>query len=891
MATPGANLESYRFTIDSLLEFLRDLEPLDLKYCKPLWAQNNLSVNEKQLYVAQYEQEYLRLPQRVMRVDSIYKDLKLIYGHQEPIAKYAETYQLVINKIIQAYLGIPGLEKMFSAQYFRHEWQMHLKIEYGNNSYSHYRDHFIHQIKDAFEACIFMQKFGFMDATITVIDNDGTAIASYVKAQARKAYHNLLSNPELRLLYKRLFGQADKEDTAAEEAIEDAAAKATKKDTSAAEIDPDEKDKIIRTFTERILLSSELIAGLYHDIGYPIEYAMENNEELTEYLPVIEYFVDSRDNETHLQNLLCNSLLFTVVPTGEIVQGYRKKDHGVLSALAFLVYFYESGSIYSLDAIQRAAIELGALNIYNHTLHYRITGEDTAHYGGPVFTRNPMSYLFRLCDDIQEWDRLYLLLSYNRNLRVCRTCLTPILPHLISKTDSTGIPGASTETNDPLQMTVDICACNQEADVSAAGCNLKELWEHEHGAETLSPIEYRKLNHVKVCDYVQVDVTYLDNGKQNVADDNTLQLLEIQLHYSPYRLLQLAKAEPEFSIFRAQDLNKLRKMLKNQDIMPEVLVTSFISTNPIHAKVRILREFIQACSMLGLPSWEQLESVGVTHCAPKRGVFFQSNDGYYFDVSISNAQKLKEACSAFDKLASLPSDTGKPTGEYNGAWLHQCFFGPLIGAAGDLTTILDLFNLSEIYQNLTALTNVCYTGQAISCDRCGIANRVNSRLSVYLILLFIAKRFEATEDFLIKKQQSNNTIERIEKELLGLLLKDLQQISLIKDYRKNNHGSTSLEHLLYDYLVQMRNERSYTEFWNNGRALPQRYWSQYEWKDYQDMPALWHDVAEYADQNTYHPFEGKDDLDYYFDLYFFQALSETTAEIEWIAQRIKNKAP
>lgn len=73
----------------------------------------------------------------------------------------------------------------------------------------------------------------------------------------------------------------------------------------------------------------------------------------------------------------------------EIRKKYEKNDHGCLSAISFLMNFYFSGSIYSLDSKKQCIVEMAAVAIYKHTDHYHKNNR-------MLFGQDPLSYLEKL---------------------------------------------------------------------------------------------------------------------------------------------------------------------------------------------------------------------------------------------------------------------------------------------------------------------------------------------------------------------------------------------------------------------------------------------------------------------------------------------------------------
>ena len=85
---------------------------------------------------------------------------------------------------------------------------------------------------------------------------------------------------------------------------------------------------------------------------------------------------------------------------------------------------YNKGFIRQFSPVKRMVIELAAVVIFSHTLKYKIHDEKEYDEIRPMFYENPLSFLFRLCDDMQEWDREYFEISFKHNYFICEKCHT-----------------------------------------------------------------------------------------------------------------------------------------------------------------------------------------------------------------------------------------------------------------------------------------------------------------------------------------------------------------------------------------------------------------------------------------------------------------------------------
>lgn len=546
------------FNNDTLKSYLLDFDPTYEKFGVKIDDSANTGLHSE---LVDYEKSRFPLTQREDEYYDIYKNLKLVYGCGEPIEDYIQFYNLTLDKIVRKYLGIQGLDRLFTAQYFRYEWEMHLGLDFENHTPSFYRDHFIHQIRDACTVHKLLRDLELMKDVKKSLLRRETKVSEYICKYMENSANEIWEHDRRKKLYvkiakSRLIVQ-----------------------------DKDIKEHIENLVLERIILTSELLSALFHDIGYPIEFSMKNHEHIENYLPNIYYFLSGEQHFDRVTALLGNSLLFNIVPVSEIRQRFIERNHGALSALAFLLYFYENGAIYSQNETQRPSIELAGLIIYDHTLkgRYSEPKEKTSYFRN-VYSRNPLAYIFRLCDDIQEWDRTYFLLDDNHTMRLCEKCGCPIVKRKFK------LPGDKSRE-------AAVCGCaaldgidnNSFVKKLSAGSGTATFLRSagDIGNSVLSDITYRRLNHVKACKTVRLEKYGL---KSSAFPD--ARLLRVVVDYEPSKLLQITSFNPEFSIYRAKDLNILRRNLDFQSGFPGTIIEAFITTNPILLKVRILEEYL-----------------------------------------------------------------------------------------------------------------------------------------------------------------------------------------------------------------------------------------------------------------------------------------------------------
>ena len=218
-------------------------------------------------------------------------------------------------------------------------------------------------------------------------------VASYVRKAAVNEFSAVAGEPDAREIYEKLYD--------------------AKFDFSRGFTEDDEPYAYPLIY-KNIIKSAIIMSALLHDIGYPIQFANENKEQLSEFLPTAHFFFDPTVHWDNIMGKLSDSLLRKIVPRDRLKNAFDTQLHGTLSALAFLLYFYEDGSIHSLRPAKRAAVELAALVMADHTNRFDILKDKDSDYHRMTTYRNPLSFLLRFSDDIQEWGRMYFSLSSSR---------------------------------------------------------------------------------------------------------------------------------------------------------------------------------------------------------------------------------------------------------------------------------------------------------------------------------------------------------------------------------------------------------------------------------------------------------------------------------------------
>lgn len=502
----------YKIDVAGMLQFYRNLDVIKLKYCID---ENNSSEYAKW---AGIESAYQFAELTKVDYGDIISNLDLIYASEESSNDIVELYDLVRRKIIDEYIHIEGLERLFSEKYIDFEWDMHLGIDYKDHRMKFYRDHFIHQIRNAYSMHILLEKFGWLEWVKKVLlAKENSKVSSYVckciEQQKDRGYYSRETLPEA--IRERTWSEF---------------------------------------YCENIIYMASYMAALFHDIGYPETANVTNQRRILEYISNLYNAESSGYNYRRLNTLLQNSLLFRLVPFQEIQSRMSsdKADHGAFSAIIFLLNFYENGVIQGLEPYEKCAVELTALAIYNHTNEYRYEGKiKKGEYSKNLFVRNPISYILRICDDLQEWGRIYFELSNKSNLIICNHCKTPIVRK-------------QSEENSWFYQ----CNCG---DVGEEKGIFKPVFDYS------SNFPYRRIYNVTVCE------------KMTIKYDNNEMIF--MLDYDLERLLHIAYINSTYAKYRISELNAFKNQLDYQRDLPKMKVEYFMTANPIMIKVEVIRRY------------------------------------------------------------------------------------------------------------------------------------------------------------------------------------------------------------------------------------------------------------------------------------------------------------
>lgn len=527
---------------ESLLEYLRGFDAIDKKY--RIVPDQNFDPDILQALL-QYEESF-QLGNLVKQEYSfIEENLRLVYGDSHLVHNGIVLYHLTEKKIIHQYLGIPGLEKMFDEDYFNFEWDMHVGQNFNEHRNDYTRDHFLHQIRDMYMMLVLLDKFKFYDATSKIMKNKDCGKAPEYASKMLRQY---LDN--LKPTVANLFGKMKPANYSVEKFAEE-------------------------YFMNYVIYASSMLSALFHDMGYPICHFLEIRHRISAYNPTMYMFTHNAvDSFDQLASKLGDSLLFTIVSSDEIkrrlqVNDKGKYNHGAYSAIAFLLQFYNTGLIHSLSEEKRCAIEIAAVAIYNHTAKFNcIKYDKNNNYFQPVFRQNPIAFMLRLCDDLQEWDRRYFEISSDSDLSICSKCLMPTLLSIENETDAYN-----------RQRKDYKCKCEVNSKCKTTSFRYDSFLR-------------RKIYVVTMADRV----SFID------YDERDPKQLCVQIDYDLYRLLKMARINHTYAEYRLKELKELKCLLKNQNFNEQsegelpfihIYLNYFMTANPITIKVKILEKYLQ----------------------------------------------------------------------------------------------------------------------------------------------------------------------------------------------------------------------------------------------------------------------------------------------------------
>lgn len=498
---------------------------------------------------------------------SIYENIQLVYGDSKTADKMIMVYKIIKEEVVNKFLNIPGLERLYDEHFFEFEWDMHSRLDFDSHNISFYRDHFVHQVRNFFEMNRLLEDKYFYENFKEEFLNGNNKISSFVKQGVKRLLYNTNTGS-----YCPKYLNSLKPDVRADYLV------------------------------SYIIKASVALSSLFHDIGYPILHYKKLHKRISVFMPSMYMFLNNGGNDfEHIYALLCNSLLFRIVSKDELYTMTCDKDnHGTISAIAFLLTFYENGIIDKIGEDKRIAIEIAAVAIYNHTLKYvSIDNSEADNYYTPVYKLNPLSYLLRICDDIQEWERTYFEIQDIPDIMLCPKCGTPAI------------------------------RSHEKTDVG------KSFFSYTCHCKKTECIRYNDFTRRKIIDIInckEVCISFQNNPIES--------FMHIHIDYNPALLLKMCIMAPRYSKYRIKEGNKIKKLLKNQRFggYNSTIVSFFLTSNPFMLKSLIIgelaaldkKDFTDHFDKANVNAFYNIVSILTEHFKDFETLLYISFNGLYF---------------------------------------------------------------------------------------------------------------------------------------------------------------------------------------------------------------------------------------------------------------------
>lgn len=522
------------FNNENMLEFLRSFDYVIEKY-------GRIKGNSLYLDILDYEDRMRTTDVTKHDYSALYKNIKLVYGDDEKANTMMYIYKEVKEKIVNGFLNIPGLERLYDEHFFEFEWDMHSRLDFDNHNISFYRDHFIHQVRNFYEMYSLYEDSFFAENFRDEFVNGNNKVSTYVKNGVRIVVDKL----------KREHPVSDKDDMFIRVWTELGKEKGY--------------DSFLRELIiDYIIKAAMAMSALFHDIGYPIAHFMKLQNRISVFMPPLHMFIGNNGNGfEQIYSLLSNSLLFRMVSKKELMeQVCSGENHGAISAAAFLLTFYENGTINTISLEKRLAIEVAAVAIYDHTIKFKCIEPEYNEYYRPIYRLNPLSYHLRICDDMQEWERAYFEINNVPDVTFCDKCMTPLLRYKMKGEELKKLPAGS------KMRYKYYCRCE------------KTMGERQ--------VDFARRKIVDVINCKEVKVRFGENRKYILVD----------FDYDPFLLLKMCLIAPAFSKYRIKELNNLKELLSQQRYggYSKTIVNFCVTPNPFILKANIIGSVLRKTS-------------------------------------------------------------------------------------------------------------------------------------------------------------------------------------------------------------------------------------------------------------------------------------------------------
>lgn len=588
-----------------MLKYYAEFDPIQKKYEIPLKAAEKEGKKDRWCEeFNRYEDSYQFGELTRKQFGDIQENLNMIYADRQKTDIMLDVYDLVCQKVINQYLNIDGVERLFSDKYINFEWEMHLGMNYKKHEMDLYRDHFIHQVRVAFSMDILLQN-GFMEKIKRILGNEGNSkISRYVCKYINQQLEHM-GRPMIK------YG-----------------------------LDIDTEREF---YLENIIYFSSYMAGLFHDIGYPQCTNMKSGRNIREYIANVYHFRPNAWNFDKIVATLQNSLLFRVVSYQEIKDRIEREkiDHGAVSALMFLLHFYENGAVYQLTPYKHCAVEIAALAIYNHTNKYSYIEGEAQLYERNVFSLNPISYLLRMSDDLQEWERIYFELSDKANMILCNKCHTPLVRR----------EKIIENIKEEYALYYE-CMCNNQNKMVSESCIDREESGPFSSIFRRKNFPYRRMHNIVVCN--QMILSYEENKNKYT----------FELDYDLEKLLNINYISTNYARKRTEEINRVKKLLVRQSDIGYIFLKYFVTSNIVLIKAQIVNEYLYKCRKLEI----NVESLSIDSIINNDLYDISLKSKKIHDIFVKKAQILYSEFDALKKIGGNQTQKDRTK-----SYLKECF--------------------------------------------------------------------------------------------------------------------------------------------------------------------------------------------------------------------------
>jgi len=408
---------------------------------------------------------------------------ELLYGRED--AEQQICLLDAMQKFLREYIPIEGVDKLLVNNYGTIENSIFFEHDKSGNPVK-IREHAKHQMKNAYLGSIMLLDFGYVKDIAENIYEAESSITQYLLQQAVEVLKEGKKDfaPSRQVVLEQLEG-----------------------------------------WSYKIFMLSSMM----HDIGYPLEFYLRSAKHLTEFPPYLKMLSPTvKIPFSEIKVLLLDSQLFQQINHEQIREKYEKDNHGVLSAISFLMHFYYGGKIHSLNREEKCIVEMSAIAIYRHT-------DKLTDYSRMVYRHDPISYFVRLCDDLQEWERFLVQISNKHNYLQCNHC------------------GKILSENNREY----VCTCGRSY-------------------TKITQINNRKVNYICLCDSL-----VLEKDKYS---------LKITLKFNLMKQIEILLDDYTAVLKRQEDLEKVKTLVEDQNIKLPIQIDYFLSNNPLFIIERMISE-------------------------------------------------------------------------------------------------------------------------------------------------------------------------------------------------------------------------------------------------------------------------------------------------------------